>query len=63
MSRRKKVFELIDQHVENPQVHALVTEYISNLHLKINELNESLEKKRKPTKPRRTKRTTAKWND
>jgi hypothetical protein len=63
MSKRKKVFELIDQHVENPQVQQLVTEYISNLHLKINELNDSLEKKRKPTKPRRTKRTTAKWND
>jgi hypothetical protein len=63
MSKRKKVFELIDQHVENHHVHALVTEYISNLHLKINELNESIEKKKKRTNPRRTKRMTTKWND
>jgi ribosomal protein S15P/S13E len=63
MSKRKKIFELIDQHVENPQVQTIVTEYISNLHSKINELNESLDKKKKRVKPRRTKRLTAKWND
>jgi hypothetical protein len=60
MSKRKKVFQLIDQHVENPQVQAIVTEYISNLHSKINELNESLEKKKNRAKPRRTKRMSAK---
>lgn len=60
MSKRKRIFELIDQHVENPQVQAIVTEYISNLHSKISELNESLDKKKKRVKPRRTKRLETK---
>jgi glutamate synthase domain-containing protein 3 len=63
MSKRKKIFELIDQHVENPHVQQLITEYISNLHSKINDLNESLDKKKKRVKPRRTKRMTANWKE
>lgn len=62
MGKRKKIFELIDEHVESPQVRGLVVEYITNLHVKINELNESLDAKKKRVNVRRTKRMTVpKW--
>lgn len=54
-SKRKKIFEMIDEHVEKEHAGEMIKDYISNLLEKNKELTKSLEKKKVKPKPRRPK--------
>jgi hypothetical protein len=46
MGKRKQIFNLIDEQVTSPTVGDIIKDYISNLHKKNSELEETIQKRK-----------------
>ncbi|WP_090870350.1 hypothetical protein [Oceanobacillus limi] len=55
MSKRKQIYEIINEHIEVEHERDYVSEYIRNLHEKISELESSVSRKKKRRSGRRRK--------